>query len=78
MPVPDTIVTSGGISATAVLPLAAVADADLRLMCTENHDRCHAYSLTIARGEIDAETYQQMLERLQAPYPAESTGSGTQ
>jgi hypothetical protein len=50
MPVPDPIVTSGGIGATAVLPLAAVADVDLRLMCTENHDRYHAYSLTIARG----------------------------
>jgi hypothetical protein len=50
MPVPETIVTPGGIGATAALPLAAVTDAELRLMCTENHDRCLAYSLTIARG----------------------------
>ncbi|MGO8950432.1 MAG: SHOCT domain-containing protein [Ktedonobacterales bacterium] len=28
-----------------------------------------------ARGEIDSETYQQMLERLQASAPADSTGS---
>jgi putative membrane protein len=29
-----------------------------------------------ARGEVDAETYQQMLERLQASYPADSIGGG--
>jgi putative membrane protein len=30
-----------------------------------------------ARGEIDAETYQQMLERLQAPMPDEPYGGST-
>ena len=29
-----------------------------------------------ARGEIDADTYQQMLERLLASYPDEPTGGG--
>jgi hypothetical protein len=29
-----------------------------------------------ARGEIDADTYQQMLERLQASYPDEPGGGG--
>jgi hypothetical protein len=50
MPVPDTIVTSGGIGATAVLPLAAVTGTGPCLTCIECDDRYHAYSLTIARG----------------------------